>query len=137
MTVQLESKITSIIFSVLVTFAIIAGQPYSSNASEQLDQRDEMMDTVYTPLWMGDPLLKPQGEVKAESQLKSSKQLNHRDEMMDNVYTPLWMGDPLPTSQGRVKAKSNLKANDQLDHRDEMINNVYTPLWMGPKDPSH
>jgi len=99
MTIQLKSINTSILFSALVTFALITGQPHSSNASEQLELRDEMINNVYTPLWMGsqDPLARPQGEVKAESNGNTSEQQVLRDEMIDNVYTPLWMGSQDPS----------------------------------------
>ncbi len=135
MTAQLKSINTSILFSALVTFALITGQPHSSNASEQLNH-DEMIDHVYTPAWMGsnNSVPGPQDEVKSESQ-SSSEQLELRDEMIDHVYTPLWMGsiDPAPGPQDEVKSESR-STNEQLELRDEMIDHVYTPLWMG--DPS-
>ena len=97
MPIQLKSTYTSILFSALITFALMAGQPYSSNASEQLDHRDEMLDNVYTPLWMGDPSPRPQDEVKTESNRYTREQLDLRDEMVNNVYTPLWMDTQDPS----------------------------------------
>jgi hypothetical protein len=131
MTTQLKSIIPSILFSALVTFAFITGQPHSSNASEQPDLRDEIIGHVYTPHWSGDSLLKPQGEVKAESNRYTNEQLGLRDEIIGHVYTPHWAGDPLLKPQGEVKAESNRYTSEQLDLRDEIIDNVYTPHWAG------
>ena len=128
MTIQLKTKYTTIFFSALVAFALLIGQPLSSNASDQLELHDEMINHVYTPHWMVEALPKTQEEVKTESSQYASEQLELRDEMINHVYTPHWM-EPKDQSQGEVKTESSRYASEQLELRDEMINHVYTPLF--------
>jgi hypothetical protein len=131
MTTLLKSKNTSIFFSALVAFALMTGQPYSSIASDQPELRDEIVDHIYIPLWMGDPLSLPKGEYKGEAVQYSSEQLGLRDEIVKDVYAPLWMGAPSPLTKGEYKGGPRHYSSEQLELRDELVDHVYMSLEMG------